>query len=79
MFFQASGNRQDVWIKNNIIRWEARLLGQQVVRTPADVDFALEIVRLASLIECHDDGRGAILSDQPRLSEKFIFAVFQAD
>jgi hypothetical protein len=79
MFFQARGNRQDVWIKNNIASWEICPFRQQIVSPRTDVDFALETIGLSSLIECHDDRSRSVAPDQPRLTKKLFFAVFEAD
>ena len=39
----------------------------------------MEIVGLPTLIECHYNNGGAITADQSSLSQKFLFAVLQAD
>ena len=79
MFFQAGGNGQYVWIEDNIVRREVRAFCQHIVSARTDVDFSLEIVGLALLIERHHNGGRAISPDQSRVPDEFLFAVFQAD
>ena len=79
MFFQAGGNRQNVWIEDNVVCRKVCLCRQKLVSPRSDVDFALGIIRLAVLIECHDDRSRAVSPDQSRVTKKLFFAVFQAD
>ncbi len=54
-------------------------LGQQLVRALADRHLARDGFGLALLVERHDDDRGAVLADQPRLGEEVGLAFLHAD
>src|SRR5438034_8946227 len=79
MLLQTGCDRENVWVEDDVARWEIGLFGQQCVSARADVDLALEIIGLALLIERHHNDRCAITPNQSRLSQKFPFAVLQAN
>src|SRR5207244_123970 len=76
---QTGGDRENVWIEDDVVRCEVGLLGEQFVSAGADVDLALEIVGLALFVKCHHDHSSAVSSNESRLAQEFFFAVFQAD
>ena len=53
--------------------------GEQVVRAAADRDAALDVGRLALLVERHHDDAGAVVADAPRLLEERLLALLEAD
>ena len=57
------GDRQDVQIKDDVLRCEVDRL-KKVVCSHTDVDLVLELGGLACLVEGHDDDSGAILLDE---------------
>ncbi len=79
MFFQTGRNGQNVRIKDDVVSRKICPRGQEFISPRADVDLALKRIGLAALIKSHHDDRCAILPNQPRLPEKFLLPVFQAD
>ena len=79
VLFNTGGDGKDVRIKNDVARCEPHLVDQHVVTALADLGLALESVRLALLVEGHDDHRGAVAQAQARFLDKICFAFFQAD
>ncbi len=79
MFLQTGCNSENVWIEDDVARWKVSLFGQQFVSARANVDFALEIVRLAPFVESHHNHSRAITTNQSGLPQKFVLAVFQAN
>ena len=79
MFLESCGNGEDVRIEDDVGRIEIRLLDQQAVGTLADLDLARDGVRLTGLVERHHDHARTIAVDGPRLLQKVLFALLQAD
>ena len=79
MFFEAGGNGQDVRVEDDVGRIDAGLFGQQLVGAGADLEFALDRVGLALLVERHHDHRRAVATHQVRLRQEVGFAFLQAD
>ncbi len=79
VLLQAGRDRQDVRIENDVARGKMPLFDQQIVSARADIDFALKIVSLPSLIKSHHDSGRAVSSDRASMPQKFLLAVFQAD
>ena len=52
---------------------------EQVVRAPADLDLALDRVRLPLLVERHHDDAGAVAADAARLLEERLLALLERD
>src|SRR5262249_60259062 len=51
---------------------------EKVVGAAADGHLALDGLGLPALVECHDDGAGAVALDVPGLGEKVLLALFEA-
>ena len=79
VLLQAGRDRQDVRIENDVARGKMPLFDQQIVSARADIDFALKIVSLPSLIKSHHDSGRAVSSDRASMPQKFLLTVFQAD
>ena len=79
VLLDAGRDRQNVRIKNNVLRRKAHFLGKQLVTPRANLSFALERVGLTLLIERHYHDRCAITFHQLRLLQKFLFAFLEAD
>ena len=79
VLFETGRNREDVGIEDDVGRVESCLLGQNLVRALADRDLALDRVRLAHLVERHDDDAGAEALDDARLVQEVGFAFLEAD
>ena len=52
---------------------------EQIVGALADLDAALEGVRLAALVECHHHHGRAVTADEFRLVQKLLLAFLEAD
>ena len=52
---------------------------EEVVGAAADLDLALDGVRLAELVERHHDHARAVAADRPRLLEERLLALLEAD
>ena len=55
---------EDVRIEDQVLRREADLVDEQPVRPLADLDLALDRVRLALLVERHHDDAGAVAANR---------------
>ena len=63
MLFNTSRDCENIRIKNNVCRIHANLLRQNLIRTLTDINFSVYRIRLARLIECHDnDSRTIVLN-----------------
>ena len=54
---------EDVRVEDDVLGREADLVDEQPVRALADRDLALDRLRLALLVEGHDDDAGAVAAD----------------
>ena len=79
MLFNTRRYRKDIRVENDVGRFEADLLGQDLVRTLTDLDFALDRIRLALFVERHDDHGRTISSNEPRVLDEGLFALFKTD
>ena len=79
MLFDPSRDGEDVGVEDDVLGVVSGLLDEQLVRALADADLALQRVRLALLVEGHHHDRGAIFANQPRLLQKGLFALLEAD
>ena len=78
MLLYASGNRQDIWIENNVLRWESHLVDKHTVGAFADLNLALESISLSLFIEGHDDRSGSVGAYEARLFLEFVRPLLQA-
>jgi len=60
VLLDAGRDGEDVRIENDVLGREADRLGEQPVAALADLDLALDRVRLALLVERHHDHGGAV-------------------
>ena len=60
VLFNAGGDRENVGIEDDVFGREANLFDEQPVAALADAHLPLERIRLALLIERHDDDGGAV-------------------
>src|ERR687885_2490749 len=79
MLLDPGGDGEDVRVEDNILRREADLLGEDVVGAGADLDLLLLRVRLALFVEGHNDHGGAVILQEPRLSDELLLTLLQAD
>ena len=79
VLLHSRGDGQDVRIENDVLRRETGLFGENLVRTGADFDLALDGISLAFVVESHDHHRRAITPNQRRLLDEFRLAFFEAD
>ena len=79
MLFDARCNRKDIGIEDNVGGVEADGVDKDVIGTAADLDLARYRIRLALLIERHDDCRGTKASNQTCLFEESFFTLFHTD
>ncbi len=79
VLFDAGGDGEDIRIENDILRRESNLIDQNIVGAFANFGLALEGIRLASFVECHDDDRSAMAACNGGLLEKFLLAFFHGN
>src|SRR6185437_10081674 len=72
MLLDAGSDGEDIRIENNVFRWKADFLREQLVGAAADRDLALQRISLALLVERHDDDGGAVAAHQPGLRQEFL-------
>ena len=72
-------DREDVRVHDHVLRREPGLADEQVVGAAEDLDLALDGVRLAALVERHDDDRRAERAHRARLLEERLLALLQRD
>ena len=71
---------EDVGVEDDVLGRQAHLRpGEDVVGASADVLAPLEGVRLAVLVEGHDDGRSAVALDESRLLDERLDALLHRD
>ena len=63
---------QHVRVEDEVLGREPGLLGEQPVRPLADLDLSLDRVRLALLVERHDDDRGAVAPDLASVLQELL-------
>ena len=71
-------DREHVRVEDDVLR-EPAVTDEQVVGAAADLDLALDRVRLALLVERHHDDAGAVAADPPRLLEEQLLSLLEAD
>src|SRR5215469_15319475 len=79
MLVDSRRHSEDIGIKDDVFGREADPVDENVVGTPADGKFSFRSVRLALLVEGHDDDGGAVTQDLPRLRDEQLLAFLQAD
>ena len=79
VLFDAGRDGEDIGIEDDVFRRKSDLLCQNVVRPLANLELPRLRVRLAVLVEGHDDDRRAVLQDLFRLGNEGFFTFFQAD
>ncbi len=73
------GDGEDVRVEDDVLGREARRLGQEVVGAAEDRDLPLDGLRLAPLVERHDDDCRAERAHRARLREERLLALLQRD
>ena len=79
VLLEASPDREDVRIEDDVGGLEAGALGEQFVRALTDRDLAIDRVGLSSFVERHHDDACAIAADELGLLQKIVLAFFEAD
>ena len=79
MFLDARGDRENVGIKNDVLRRKAYLIHKNAVAARANVHFALKRISLTCFIERHDNYRRPVAKRKLRMFDEFRFAFLQAD
>ena len=79
VFLNAGGDREDVGIEDDVFGGKAGLFHQQPIAARDDFLAARQRVRLAVLVERHDNGGSPVAAAQLGLFEKRAFAALQAD
>src|SRR2546422_11029046 len=77
VLLDAGCDREDVRVKDDVLRREGDLFGQDAIRTRADLDLAFHRVGLPHFIEGHDHDRRAVPFDQPRVRPERLLAFLQ--
>ena len=71
-------DREHVRVEDDVLRPPA-VPDEEVVGAAADLDLALDRVRLPDLVERHHDDAGSVALDPPRLLEELLLALLEAD
>ena len=79
MLFHPCRNRQDVQVKDYILREEIKLLGEEVVGTLRYAHFFIYISGLTLLIKGHDNHCSPVLLDLSCLLKEVLFTLLQRD
>ena len=78
MFDHSCGDRQDIQVKNDVLRWEANL-DQELVGSAADLDLFLSTCSLTRLIKCHHDDSSAVFENEPCLVKEVLLSLLERD
>src|SRR4029079_2458475 len=79
VLLDTRGQREAVWVEDDVFGGEADLFGQDPVGASADLLAALEVIGLTLLIEGHHDDGGSVLTAQPRLADELLLALLHGD
>ena len=79
MLLNPRSDRQNIGIENDVLRWKTDVLGQDSIRTGANLDLPIEGIGLALFIKGHDDQRSPVAFDQPRTLSERLLPFLQAD
>ena len=79
MLLDPGRDGEHVRVEDDVLRREADDVDEQPVRALADRDLALDRLRLALLVERHDDDAGAVAAHDPRLLEERLLALLQRE
>ena len=79
MLLDAGRDREDVGVEDDVLGRQVRLPDEKLVRALADRAAPLEGVRLAVLVERHDDHRRPVAAGAAGLIEELLRAVLEAD
>ena len=78
VLLDSGRDREHVRVEDDVLGQPA-VADEQVVGAAADLDLALDRVRLALLVERHHDDAGAVAADPARLLEERLLALLEAD
>ena len=79
VLFYPGSDGKDVRVEDDVLGRKADLLGEDPICSGADLDLALGSVRLALLIERHDDDCRAVLPNFLGAFDELGFAFLEAD
>ena len=79
MLLDAGADGEDVGVEDDVLWSEPGDIGEQPVGAGRDLDATLRALRLARLVEGHDDRRGAVAADEPGVLEEGRLALLEAD
>ncbi len=79
VLLDAGRHREHVRVHDHVVGREAGLADEQVVRPSEDLHLAFDRVRLAELVERHDDDRRAERAHRACLLQERLFALLQRD
>src|SRR5690348_13043852 len=79
VLLHARGDGEDVGIENDVFGREPGAIHEQVIGALAYGDPTLDGVRLALLVECHDDRGSPVATQLTRMVEEYLLAFLEAD
>ena len=79
MLLDPGRDGEDVRVEDDFLGREAGLADEKVVGAAEDLDFPLDGLRLAPLVERHDDGCGAVAPDRPGVLEEDLLPLLERD
>ena len=78
VLLDSGRDREHVRVEDDVLGPPA-VPDEEVVGAAADLDLALDRVRLPDLVEGHHDDAGAVALDPPRLLEELLLPLLEAD
>src|ERR687895_748716 len=79
VLLDAGRDRQDIGVKDDVLGWKTDLAGEDRVGTLADLELALGGIRLAPLIESHDDHCRTIAAYKLGMLDESFLALLETD
>lgn len=79
VLFNASCDREDVWVEDDIFWREANLFGEDFVRPTANLDFPCASIGLSLFVKGHYHHCRTVATQQFRVMDKGIDALFHRD
>ena len=79
VLFNAGGNGENIWVKNDVFWWKTQLIDQHPVGALANFNFSFVGVGLPFFVKSHDNGRRAVPFKQLGLVFERLQPLFHRD
>ena len=77
MLFNAGSNGKDIGVKNNIFRWKADLINENLIAALTNFCLALKGICLTHFVKCHHYRCCTVTTNQACLFSERLFALFE--